>query len=153
MSDLRLVKNVLNYILDVHNEHGDNGCDCYKQKDRADELVTKWSTAIQRVRDLYWSTCKETVNGCSDDLEMFLYDLRVALDGEQEMSEIIKPNVTGEESIVNLENVRLKEAIQRVRELADKYQYYGQIHGSMHHACVADDINEALAGEQGLFHY
>lgn len=38
---------------------------------------------IQRVRELYDKTCLATVNGCSSDLEVFLSDLREALDGEQ----------------------------------------------------------------------
>jgi hypothetical protein len=47
------------------------------------ELNKQKTEAIQRVRKLYEDTLKETVKGCSDDLEMFLSDLREALDGEQ----------------------------------------------------------------------
>jgi lipopolysaccharide biosynthesis regulator YciM len=53
----------------------------------ANELAQKIAdcyNALGRVRDLYEHTLKATVNGCSDDLEMFLSDLRQALDGEQE---------------------------------------------------------------------
>lgn len=38
---------------------------------------------IQQIRKLYDNTCKETINGCSSDLEVFLSNLREALDGEQ----------------------------------------------------------------------
>lgn len=38
---------------------------------------------IERIRSLYERTCEATIKGCSDDLEEFLADLRMALDGEQ----------------------------------------------------------------------
>ena len=37
---------------------------------------------FHRVRKLYETTMEKTVDGCSDDLEEFLYELRVALDGD-----------------------------------------------------------------------
>ena len=42
--------------------------------------------------------------------------------GDGLVSKIIKLNVTGRESVVWLENQKLKAAIERVRELAEKFE-------------------------------
>lgn len=47
----------------------------------ADEWKEKVDT-VKRVWSLYETALKETVDGCSDDLEEFLYELRLALDGD-----------------------------------------------------------------------
>lgn len=43
-------------------------------------------STVERVRALYERTMETTASGCSDDLEMFLYDLSVAL-GESKSDE------------------------------------------------------------------